>query len=436
MVFCYYRKIIKVLVIALLLQALLPATIFASDILWPGIVNLYNENLTLDGMIPEKATSSGSKKGFLFTGDAKEIFTLGAGHIAVNVTLSGAGHTFIQYLKDLKARGIKITVILLNDRAPVGTDIKNIPAELGKPVLYMIDFNATNGTWQKYNFERVVRDYGDIADNWIIGNEINCQTYNFYGPSDVREYTKVYCDTFLQCYNTIKNKNENADVYISFDQGWDLPNLRINNTKDKSDIRKYRYNTKDMIALINQNLDKSIDWGVALHPYPAPVESAIFWDDPYAGFDPDAKDDNNRPYFVTLKNFEVAIEYLKSNSFLKKDKSVRNIIISEFGITSNDGERLQAAALYYLWQKIEDNDLVKCLLYFSLNDLDDYRFGLISKKNRKRIIWALFKDMDRPDENEWCKDLLDEVLEENGIVELDGYFFNIASVSDILKNNE
>lgn len=433
MVFCCYKKIAKVLLVALLLQVVRPATIFASDILWPGLINLYNENINLNEVLPEKATSSGSKKGFLLTGDANEIFTLGAGHIAVNVTLSGISHTFIQYLKDLKERGIKITIILTNDRAPVGTDIVNIPQGIEKPVLYMIDFNASNGVWQKYNFERVVKDYGDIADNWIIGNEINSQAYNFYGPCDVREYTKVYCETFLKCYNAIKEVNENANVYISFDQGWDLPNLRMNNTRDKSELRKYRYNAKDMIALINNYLDKSVEWGIALHPYPAPVDSAIFWDDPHAGYDEDAKDDNDRPYYMTLKNFEIVIEYLKNSAFLTKDKEVRNIIISEFGITANDGERLQAAALYYLWQKIENNDYVKCLLYYSLNDLDDYRFGLISNKNRKRIIWALFKDMDRPDENAWCKDLLDEVLEEHGLMQIDKYFFKIASVSEILK---
>ncbi|MBR4313753.1 MAG: hypothetical protein IKP66_02450, partial [Lachnospiraceae bacterium] len=98
----------------------MPATIFADRILWPSEMQLHNELINLDNILPKDATTSNSKKGFLFSGDPKEIFTLGAGHIAINVTLSGKGHTMIQYLKDLKKRGIKITLILVNDKAPVG----------------------------------------------------------------------------------------------------------------------------------------------------------------------------------------------------------------------------------------------------------------------------------------------------------------------------
>lgn len=70
----------------------------------------------------------------------------------------------------------------------------------------MIDFNANNGDWQKYNFDRIVADYSRYVDNWIIGNEINSQLYNFYGAASIRDYTKVYCDSFKICYDKIKAK--------------------------------------------------------------------------------------------------------------------------------------------------------------------------------------------------------------------------------------
>lgn len=437
MVFCYYKKIVYCLLIALLLQVFQPSAILADRILWPSEMNLDNDLISLDNILPKNATASDSKKGFLFCGDPREIFTLGAGHVAINVTLSGKGHTMIQYLQGLKKRGVKITMILINDKPPVGANLKDAPKDYQNPYFYMIDFNANNGDWQKYNFDRIVSDYYRYVDNWVIGNEINSQLYNFYGAANVVDYTKVYCDAFKICYDKIKAKNPDANVFISFDQGWDLPNYDSRDRRFDKRLGQYRYNMKEQLVLINNYLGKDVDWGVALHPYPAPVESSYFWDDQYAGYDIGAKEETDRPYLLTLKNFEIAINFLTEKRFLNKDNKVRNIIISEFALTSHDGEREQAAGLFYLWEKIENNPYVKALLYNSQTDLaDGYNFGLTSDKNRKRLIWAVFKDMDRPYECGWCKDLLDTVLEEHGYIDVDTILLNKASISEILQNNK
>ena len=413
-----------------------PAIYYAANSLWPSAMVLENDAMDLDKMFPKNATASDSKKGFFLTGDLKELYTLGVGHVAINVTLSGLGHTFMQTVRGLKERGFKITLVLVNDKAPVGIDLKSAPDEFKKPYFYMIDFKASNGEWQKYNFDRIVDDYGEYVDNWVIGNEINSQLYNFYGPADVEEYTKKYCESFKICYDKIKEKNENADIFISFDQGWDIPsyNTRINGY-DK--IRsKYRYNAKEQLSLINTYLGKNIDWGLSLHPYPAPVDSAYFWDDEYAGYIPDSEIKNERPYYITLKNFEVAINYFSAAKFFNVKNEPRKIIISEFGLTSHDGDREQAAGLYYLWEKIENMPNVVALLYNAQTDLaDGYNFGLTSDKNKKRLIWAVFRDMDKdPDNRAWCKDLLDAVLDDYGYVDINTVVFSKASVSEILKN--
>lgn len=416
-----------------MLQVVCPATIFAGRILWPSEMNLDNDLINLDSILPKDATTSNSKKGFLLSGNPKEIFTLGAGHVAINLTLSGKGHTMIQYLKELKKRGIIITLILINDRAPVGVNTVDAPEDYKNPYFYMIDFNANNGDWQRYNFDRVVADYSRYVDNWIIGNEINSQLYNYYGPANINDYTKVYCDSFKICYEKIKKSNENANVYISFDQGWDIPTYNSKDRRFDKKLGLYRYNMKEQLSLINAYLDKSIDWGVALHPYPSPVESSYFWDDLHAGYDVAAKNDEDKPYLLTLKNFEIAINYLAERKFLNKKQELRNIIISEFGITSHDGEREQAAALYYLWEKIKDNPYIKAFLYNAQTDLPDgFNFGLTSDKNRKRLAWAVFRDMDKDEEESmWCKDLLDSVLEEYGYVDIEKVIFNIASISEL-----
>ncbi len=106
-------------------------------------------------------------------------------------------------------------------------------------------------------------------------------------------------------------------------------------------------------------MDFRVSNGESIHPYSATLESGYFWDYECAGYDINGIDINERPYLLTLKNFEIIIPFLADKRFLKKDGTIRNIIITEFVLTSDDGERLQAAGLYYLWEKIKDNELLK-----------------------------------------------------------------------------
>lgn len=429
----HFKNTIPFLIFALLVNIIKPVNASFAKVLWPSSISLYNDTIDLDKILPETATSSGSKKGFLFTGDPKDIFTLGAGHIAVNITLSGIGHAFVEFLQSLKKRGIKITLIVCNDKAPVGLNLKDVPDAFKQPYFYMLDFSANNSDWQRYNFERILDEYGDIADNWILGNEINSQEWNFYGAADSVTYVKKYCETFTICYEKIKEKNENADVYISFDYNWDLPILRYGDRRQDKELSQYKYNMKELLGLISDNLDQSIDWGVALHPYPAPVNSSTFWSDPYTGYDNSSPIGTEQLMLLALKNFEVFFTYFNEKRYLRKDGTIRNVIISEFGVTSNESERLQAAGLYYMWEKIKDNPYIKCLLYNSQTDLDTNHFGLIKENKRKKLSWAVFKDMDRPDEYVWCKDLLDDVLDEYGYIDVNGLIFNKASLSELNK---
>ena len=142
--FYYYKKIAYLVLISLLLQVINPAIVFASKTLWPSAMVLENDTIDIDKVLP-LATAPDTKKGFFLTGDLKELYTLGAGHVAINVTFSGLGHTYMQILRGLKKRGFEITMVLVNDKAPVGTDLKSAPPEFRNPYFYMIDFEASNG---------------------------------------------------------------------------------------------------------------------------------------------------------------------------------------------------------------------------------------------------------------------------------------------------
>lgn len=415
-----FGKIVYITFVFLVLNFVMVNANLASHVLWPSIMNMYNDTIDLDKLISTTSTASNTKKGFLMSGDPVEAIKLGVGHIAINITLSGKGHVFIQYLEGLKKRGYKITAIIVNDKVPVGIDTTKAPAEYKNPYFYMIDFDAHDGEWQKYNFRRIVADYSEYVDNWIIGNEINSQLYNYYGPSDIEDYTKVYCKSFLEMYNTIKDSNENANVYISFDQGWDLPDFDKKSPSYNVELSQYKYNAKEQINLINNYLGNDVDWGIALHPYPTPIESAKFWDDEYSGYDERAEETKDKPYLLTAKNFEIALAYINHAKFLYKNTNFRKVIISELAFTSHNGEEIQAAGLYYVWEKVCKYDQIEALLYNAQTDLaDGYNFGLTSDKNRKRLIWAVFKDMDKEFDSAWCKDLLDNVLDKYGYVDID-----------------
>lgn len=403
---------------------------FAVRRLWPAKMNLYNDTLNLDHFIATDSIVKDSKKGILFTGDPRELFTLGCGQIAINMTLSGMGHQYIQFLEGLKKRNIKITMIVVNDKPSVEMDFSKTPEMFKNPFFYILDFSSSSGEWQKWNFERVVEDYGDLVDNWVIGNEINSQLYSYYGPSSMEDFTAKFLDTFKIMYEMIKEKNENANIYMSFDQAWDLPRLDPYSKKFQVEEGSFHYNMKSQLEFINKYLPKEMEWGVSLHPYPSPVEHGYFWDDEEATLNP-KKEGDKKPTLITLKNFDIAIELLAEPRFLTKDKKVRNIIISEFGVTANQGEDVQAAGIYYLWEKIRDNPFIKAFHYNAQTYLEDgFNLSLVNKNGRKRLSWAVFKDMDRKDENRWCKDLLDTVLEKHG------YRDNLGILEEIKKESE
>ena len=432
--FYCYRKIIYVVILSVLLNILSPIKIFASKTLWPSAMNLYDDSLNLDYIISTRSTASNSKKGFLLTGDPREVFTLGVGQVAFNMTLSGYGHVPIQYIEGLKKRGVKITIIIINDKAPVGIDTTKAPAYFIRPFYYMIDFFASNGVWQEGNFKRIVDEYSEYVDNWIIGNEINTQVYSFYGSATIEEYTKAYCDTFVKAYDIIKKANDEANVYISFDQCWDLPRNDKKSSEYDAYESQYKFNAKELLAYINDYIDKGIDWGVALHPYPVPMEDGKFWEDKFEGSEKLKEEKSTRTYYLTYNNFEVALEYLSEYKFRKNDKNMRNIIISETGVTSHSGEDIQAAGIYFLWEKVRDNPLISALLYNAQTDVPDgFDFGLSNTKNKKRLSWAVFKDMDRENENAWCKDLLDNVLERYGYVDVLGKIVKETELTDDQK---
>ena len=358
-----------------------------------------------------------SKKGLLCQTEAMaaDCVELGTDQVIVNVPMSmalnsGTLAAYDSFFNRLDQNGITITVVLMNDRQSV------------RPELIYGDQNAACNYFMLNVFtdegrQAVQEVVGDLADrwqnkvsNWIIGNEIQDQIWNYIGPMDVESYCRKYAEAFRTCYDIIKAANTKAEVYIPFDYGW--CNESNNSTK---------YNGRTCLDLLSGIFREGgdIDWGVAWHAYPDPLTSPVFWDDGMAA-------DSVDSYVVNLKNLHVLTDYMQRPEMRDPAGEVRNIILSEQGFTSVSGgvtdENLQAAAYAYGYFIAEQNPYIKG---FYLNRQVDaksevqqeHAFGLWNTDmnaaenevpTTKKYIWQVFRDIDT-ENNGYIKELVKSV---------------------------
>ena len=359
----------------------------------------------------ERKTIRPGKKGFLIVDNVREVDTLNVSQVAINMTTSGLTYLSLDTIKELYKKGISITAILVNDKPPIGFTTEKAHPAFKNPYLYMLDFYANNGLSIRLNTQHIIDKYGDYIDNWIVGNEISSQLYGYYGPSDVREYTERYLRTFKEVHDMVKEKNPNAHLYISFDQGWNRNELNPKHRNYDKELGKFAYNTKEQIDIIAGYLDKSVDYNFAFHPYPVPLEDSKFWDDRYAGVN-ETGPMKDRPIFMSMNNIEYFSEYITTRDYLlRPDGTPRKILLSEYGLTSDSGETIQAASLAFTWEKIKNDDNIVGFLYNAQVDVaDGFHFGLRKDLNTTRLAWVVFRDMDDDTKNTWIKSFLYSIV--------------------------
>ena len=357
--------------------------------------------------IAKRETIRNGKKGFLIVDNVREVDTLNVSQVAINMTTSGLTYLDLDTIKELYRKGVSITVILVNDKAPIGFTAEKAHPLFRNPYFYMLDFYANNGLSQRITVQHIISTYGDYIDNWIIGNEISSQLYGYYGPCDVRTYTERYLRTFVEIYKMVKDKKPSAHLYISFDQGWDRNELKKGSRSYNKELANFAYNSKEQIDIIAGFLDKSVDYNFAFHPYPVPLEDSKFWDDRYAGID-EKGPMKDRPIFMSMNNIEYFSDYItKRDYLLREDGSPRKILISEYGLTSDSGETVQAAALAFTWEKIKNDDNIVGFLYNAQVDVPDgFHFGLRKDFETTRLSWVVFRDMDNENNNQWIRSFL------------------------------
>lgn len=352
----------------------------------PGAVSKYKSN----------GDKPASKKGLLIDPNklrSSELDDLGVKHAAYNIPVSRIlgesnseiyptiyytyngkhypfnGQVISEYdlvFSTLTEKNIEITAIILNDVSYAYPQLLHPLARSGIGSAPYYAFNATDqegveylaavGAFLAERYSGRANGRG-LVSNWVIGNEINIRKdWNYMEYVDLETYVEEYARAYRVFYNSIKSINSACNIYISLDQQWDR-NIKGNKN----------YDARDILDEFNRQIKRegNIDWGLAIHPYNAPLTTPYTWKaSKYVKHSADTS-------MITMDNIEVVTDYLQQEEFLTEDGEVRSVILSEQGYTSLWGEQIQAAAIVYAYKRAEANEHIDSILLSRQTDAQE-----------------------------------------------------------------
>lgn len=386
-----------------------------------------------------------TKKGLLVElPEISDAFELGVSHVIVNIPYnalfgSGIDYTYegetYHFNKEIveaydntismfSNKGMLVNAILLNgwnDGTPdlyypgtQKTDAANYYHFNSKTEAGYKDIKAI-ATFLADRYSGENSDYGRVQ-NWIIGNEVNNQQWNYIGPMALQNYVDEFERTFRVFYTAIRSTCANDRVFFSTDYNW------MNEANGTT-----KYNAKEFIdsfaALTRQR--GNIDWNLAYHPYSIPMTEPEFWDDFGTGL---VNWEETSPV-VNFANLAVLTNYMHRPELLNKEGEVRHIILSEEGFTSQsitrgECQELQAAAFAYAYYIADSNPDIDAFILSRQIDAPSEAalscaFGLWTTDSttdnnitpaRRKYIWPVFKNIDKRaytlEVTEFAKDIL------------------------------
>ncbi|SKA78043.1 hypothetical protein SAMN02745166_00455 [Prosthecobacter debontii] len=226
---------------------------------------------------------------------------------------------------------------------------------------------------------------------WIVGNEVNSHWlwYNL-GAMPLEQAASHYETAFRIIHQAVRSASQQARLYVSFDHHWAQAMAGIS-VQEATAGRNY---LDTFARLVRERGD--LDWHVAWHPYPEDLGNPRAW------ADQTVTTTNDSPK-VTFKNLEVLPRHLARPELLYEGKP-RRIILSEQGfhtLAIPEGEKLQAAAYAYAWEKCRLLPTVDAFIYHRHVDHSQeggLRLGLwrnvpgsIADPEGKKLLWNLFQ---------------------------------------------
>jgi hypothetical protein len=323
-------------------------------------------------------------------------------------------------VKRLSDSGVAVTAILLNawnqtvpELNPLGvTELPkeqavyygfNVESEAGfRAVKAMASFLA-----KRYNGKN---GHGKIT-NWVVGNEINNQYWNYMGNLDVSAYTSKFQRAFRVFYTAMKSVSSNDNIMFSIDHYWNM-------LPEAAPVGKYK--GKDILLAFHnyEEAEGYMDYGLALHPYPYPIYSPNFWDDDKTGRVNDTVDSP----IVNFKNLHVITDFMSMDSMKNRKGEVRKIFLTEEGFSSVakgvDKSTEQAAAVAYSYFIVDNNPYISAYLMSRQEDNEDetkhgLAFGLSSIVNHQLVpkpAHEVFKWIDNASATEGIADFARAVI--------------------------
>lgn len=323
-------------------------------------------------------------------------------------------------VKRLSDSGVAVTAILLNawndtvsELNPMG--VKELPKD--QAMYYGFNVESEGGfravkamasfLAKRYNGRQ---GHGKIT-NWVVGNEINNQYWNYMGDLDVSAYTVKFQRAFRVFYTAMKSVSANDNVMFSIDHYWNM-------LPEAAPVGKYK--GKDILLAFHnyEAIEGYMDYGLALHPYPYPMTSPNFWDDDKTGKVNDTMDSP----IVNFKNLHVITDFMQMDSMRNQKGQVRKIFLTEEGFTSTQGGKDksidQAAAVAYSYFIADNNPYITAYLMSRQEDSVDetkngLAFGLSKIVNNKLVpkrAHEVFKYIDNASATEGTADFARAVI--------------------------
>ena len=238
-------------------------------------------------------------------------------------------------------------------------------------------------------------DHGRVW-GWIIGNEVNSHfLWNNMGLVPLETAASEYEKAFRIMHQAIRRHSLNARTYLSSDHHWSSSMHNVS-PQEATPGRDF---LDTFARLVRERGD--FDWNVAWHPYPEDLGNPRAWADKTV-----AHDDNTNK--VTFKNLEVLPKHLERPDLLFNGKP-RRIILSEQGfhtLLTPEGEKLQAAAYAYAWEKIQTQLNIDAFIYHRHVDHaheGGLRLGLwrnapnsVADPHSRKLIYELFQKAGTP----------------------------------------
>lgn len=241
--------------------------------------------------------------------------------------------------------------------------------------------------------------------HWIVHNEVDAGwEWTNAGEKTALRYLDLYHKSMRTVQLIARQYDAHAKAFISLTHYW---------TQRASPPF---YPSRDLLKLLLDfsHAEGDFEWAIAYHPYPQSLRNPRTWEDQLAQFTFDTPQ-------ITFKNIEVLDAWVRlpRNCFHGKPRSVQ---FTEQGPNSPDYSekslREQAAALAYVWKKLQRLDTIEVFHFHNWVDNrgeGGLRIGLRrfpddpGQPLGKKPVWFVFQALDTPQEDaatEFAKEVI------------------------------